>query len=160
MPFANTGMFTACLQQKEKKQKTNKRRFVREATIKHYESSQVNQTLEPFNHCCICVMFLSNTQFIEDAISLAVQLFLPHCLDVLPAGDASHGSFLLFGSAVHRQQLGPDRTAPRLTASRRCLSTFATVQSKACITSKCARVTPGSRLSPASERSGPSSPPR
>lgn len=52
--------------------------------------------------------------------------FLPHGLDVLPAGDASHGSFLLFGSAVHRQELSRDRTRPRLMTSPRGSSQFAT----------------------------------
>lgn len=126
--------------------------------------------------------FLLRMHFIEDAISsctmyddntgnsitfnslfscankaylwLEVEFFLPHCLDVLPAGDASHGSFLLLGSAVHRQQLGRDRTAPRLTASLRCC--WLCKRSKWIVYV----VTPGSRLSPASERSGPSSPPR
>lgn len=34
----------------------------------------------------------------------------PYSLNVLPAGDTSHGSFLVFGSAMHRQQLGSYRT--------------------------------------------------
>lgn len=33
----------------------------------------------------------------------------PYRLDVLPARDAGHGSFLVFGSAVDRQQLEPTR---------------------------------------------------
>lgn len=32
----------------------------------------------------------------------------PYCLNVLPAGDTCHGSFLVFGSAVYRQQLRRD----------------------------------------------------
>lgn len=41
----------------------------------------------------------------------------PYCLDVLPAGDTCHGSFLVFGSAVYRQQLRRDGTKPNSRSS-------------------------------------------
>lgn len=117
----------ACSREKTKKHK----RFFSRRQLINYESLQVHQNLKLLHHCCFCVMFLLRMQFhhapcmtttqeIQFNLWLEVEFFLPHCLDMLPAGDASHGSFLLLGSAVHRQQLGRDRTAPRLTASLRC----------------------------------------
>lgn len=53
----------------------------------------------------ISAIFTADIQYIS---RIKKRESLPYCLDVLPAGNTSHGSFLVFGSAMHCQKLRGD----------------------------------------------------
>lgn len=89
-PFANTGMFTACLRQN--KQAPNV------PTLTEMQCAM---------NTLMWVEWLRHT--IRDLEGQTQRGGSPYCLNVLPASDTRHGPFLLFGSAVYCQKLKEDQ---------------------------------------------------